>query len=299
MNEDLTIERATLPGRTHFPGTPTWQQRAARTTATALLAAACLSPAPVLAAVGHVAAADGEAEIGRGGVFATAEIGDAVELGDELRTGDGRLRVVFRDDSVLNLSEQTRVVVDEQVFAPDEGQFGSVLRLLHGRIRAAVSHYYGTAGSSYEVETPTAVAGVRGTTFVVGYDDEERLTEVIGVRGRVHVRGLDERLGDGVFVTAQEATTVAADGAPAPPIAIDEFLFRERLDAVEALGRGNLGGLASGGLLRGGSEVAPADRAPRAATQVTTLDDLRDASDVVGQPLPVVTTTRGRLGVPF
>lgn len=259
-----------------------------------------LAPLTALAAaVGNVASIEGEAEVGRDGVFAAAEIGTEVALGDELRTGDGRLRVVFRDDSVLNLAEDTRVVIDEQVFDPDQGQYNSVMRLLRGKVRAAVSHYYGEAGAEYEVETPTAVAGVRGTTFAISYDEVERLTEVVGIRGRVHVRSLDERLGDGVFVTAKEATTVAPDNAPVPPVLLDEMLFRERLDAIEVLGRAGLGDLASGATLRGGGEVAPADRAPRAATQWTTLDDLRDASDVVGQPLPVVETTRGRLGVPF
>jgi hypothetical protein len=76
------------------------------------------------------------------------------------------------------------------------------------------------------------------------------VTEVLGIRGRVHVRNLDERLGEGVYVTAQEATTVAPDEDPAPPSVLDELRFRERLDALEILGRQGLGNLASGATLR-------------------------------------------------
>lgn len=274
-----------------------WRRSARMPVLCAMLALAPL--AAHAAAVGQIAAVEGQAEVGRGGSTVPAAIGYEIELGDELRTGDGRMRILFRDDSVLSLSEDTNLVVDEQVFNPEAGNFSSVIRLLGGRIRAAVSEYYGEPGAAYEVETPTAVAGVRGTTFTVAYDDENRVTEVMGIRGRVHVRNLDDRLGDGVYLSAQEVTTVAPDGAPAPPEMIEEFLYRERLDAVEALGRGGLGRLAGGAMLRGGAEVASADRAPRAAVQSSAFNDLRDASDVVGQPLPVVETTRGRLGVPF
>lgn len=261
--------------------------------------AALAAPAAAVAAVGHIAVVEGQADLGRGGEYSAAGVGMEIELGDELRTADGRLRVVFQDDSVLNIAENTRLVVDEQVFQPEQGRFNSVMRLLGGKVRAAVSRYYQEPGAAYEVETPTAVAGVRGTTFLVTYDDSDEVTEVIGIRGRVHVRSLDERLGDGVYVSAKEATSVSPGTEPAPPSLLDEMFFRERLDAFEIIGRQGLGNVASGAAVQGGGEVAPADRAPLTGSQVTTLDDLRDASDVLGQPLPVVETTRGRLGVPF
>jgi hypothetical protein len=257
-----------------------------------------LAPA-ALAAVGQVASVEGIVDIGRAGVFSPAETGMDVELGDELRTADGRLRVIFQDDSVLNLAENTRLVIDSQVFEPEQSRFNSVMRLLGGKVRAAVSEYYQQPGAEYEVETPTAVAGVRGTTFLVTYDEMDDVTEVLGIRGRVHVRNLDERLGEGVYVSAKEATTVVPGQDPAPPSVLDELRFRERLDALEILGRQGLGNVASGATLQTGGEVAAADRAPLATSGATTLDDLRDASDVAGQPLGVVETTRGRLGVPF
>jgi hypothetical protein len=272
--------------------------RLGRALAAAVLLASVV-PGAALAAVGHVASVEGTAEIGRDGVFSLAETGTDIDLGDELRTTEGRMRVVFQDDSVLNIAENTRLVVDSQVFDPDQDTFSSALRLLSGKVRAAVSAYYQEPGAEFEVETPTAVAGVRGTTFLISYDEALDVTEVLGIRGRVHVRSLDERLGDGVFVTAKEATTVAPGEAPEPPAVLDDLLFRERLDSLEVLGRVEVGGLASGAALQTGGEVAPADRAPVTGAEVTSLDDLRDASDVVGQPLPVVETTRGRLGVPF
>jgi hypothetical protein len=51
--------------------------------------------------------------------------------------------------------------------------------------------------------------------------------------------------------------------------------------------------------VQSGASVAAPDRAPLGASTLTGVDDPRDASDVVGQPIPVIESDRGRLGVPF
>ena len=109
-----------------------------------------LLAAPVMAAedVGTVASMRGTAEIGRGGAFTPATVGATVQLGDELRTGTGQLRVVFRDDSVVDLAEGSSLTVDTQVFDPGNGRFSSLLRLAAGKARALVGDVYGTPGSS-------------------------------------------------------------------------------------------------------------------------------------------------------
>src|SRR5689334_19018403 len=95
--------------------------------------------------VGSVASVRGVADIGRGGARTAAVVGAPVELGDELRTGaDGQLRVVFRDDSVIDLTESSSLVIDEQVFDPSASRFSSLMRLVQGKARALVGKYYGT-----------------------------------------------------------------------------------------------------------------------------------------------------------
>ena len=89
--------------------------------------------------VGTVAATRGTADIGRGGARTAAAVGQTVELGDQLRTGsDGQLRVVFRDDSVIDLAENSSLVVDQQVFDPAASSFSSLMRLVSGKARAFV-----------------------------------------------------------------------------------------------------------------------------------------------------------------
>lgn len=259
----------------------------------------CAAPALAQEEVGHVASVEGTAEINRAGAVTAAVTGDPIQLGDELRTTEGQLRVVFRDDSVLNLGPDTRLVVDENVYQPEQGRFSSVVRLLGGKVRAAVGKVYRQPGASYEVETKTAVAGVRGTTFVVSFDDDSEVTEVVGIRGRVQVRSLDERLGDAVYVTAQEGTTVAPGQSPSRPTVLEPTLYRDRIEGLEIISLQGLGALASGVAIQSGGTVPPPDRAPLSTSSLTVTNDPRDTTDVVGQPLPVVEATRGRLGVPF
>jgi hypothetical protein len=100
--------------------------------------------------VGTVASVRGMATIGHGGVDTPATVGGVVQLGDELRTGpDGQLRVVFRDDSVIDLSESSALVVDDQVFNPSTSNFSSLMRLVSGKARALVGAYYRTSGAVY------------------------------------------------------------------------------------------------------------------------------------------------------
>ena len=254
--------------------------------------------------VGTVAVARGAAEIVRGGGAAAAAVGASVYTGDELRTGDGQMRVVFRDDSVLDLSEQTTLVVDQQVFDPGAGRFTSLMKLLTGKARALVSNYYGAPGASYEVETPTAVAGVRGTTFLVSYDAGLDATQVIGIEGRIEVRSLAARLGDTVYVTAQEGTTVRRGQAPTPPEPVADDLFRFETDAIQSLGAGVGGAVGAGSVagsgLQAGENVPAPDKAPSSSGLPGQLDagENRNAGDVAGQPLDVIKSNRGRLGVP-
>lgn len=272
--------------------------------AAALALAACLVPGAAGAEeVGNVASVRGSAEITRGGLATPAVVGAAVALGDELRTGtDGQLRVVFRDDSVLDLSEGSSLVVDEQVFDPGAGRFTSLLRLVSGKARALVGAYYGTPGASYEVQTPTAVAGVRGTSFLVAYDPAADATEVIGIRGRVQVRSLTAGAEDVIYVSAQEMTTVFRGAAPTAPQPLEERFFRHEVEGLEVLSLGRAGSLAASHPVGAGTTVAAPERAPASAGGIAGQlgrDELRNAADVVGQPLGVVDATRGSLGVPI
>ena len=72
------------------------------------------------------------------GASATAVVGAAVHMKDELRTGaTGRMQVTFRDNTVLTLGENASVLIDRYVYDPDKGIGETVLQATKGAFRFA------------------------------------------------------------------------------------------------------------------------------------------------------------------
>jgi hypothetical protein len=252
-----------------------------------------------------VAAAEGSAYIWRNGSSVQAVIGAAVQMGDQLATGrPGRMKVVFPDDSVLTVSEDSRVTVDDQVFSADAGKARSVFGLLRGKVNAAVSEYYRNPGNSYEIKTETAVAGVRGTEFAMTFDPDSALTEVTGIHGVVSVRSLNDLEGEGVLVTSNESTTVQRGQLPSAPKRINERLFRERIEGFEFVGHGrpeslvNAAAIASGGAVKvAAAGIVTQGAGPGLEGSVArNIGSEGDATSRIGQP-PVSVRLTGQLGL--
>jgi hypothetical protein len=214
------------------------------------------------------------------------------------------MKVAFQDDSVLTVSEDSRITVDEQVFAPADGKARSVFGLLRGKVNAAVSEYYRNPGNAYEIKTETAVAGVRGTEFAMTFDPEKALTEVTGIEGVVSVRSISDLEGTVVLVTANESTEVQRGQLPTSPRRINERMFRERIEGFEFIGHGrsessiNSTALASGGTVKvAGEGMVTQGAAPGLEHAVArNLGSEGDATSRIGQP-PSSVRLIGQLGL--
>jgi hypothetical protein len=227
--------------------------------------------------VGTIAALEPTVEIERGGERLAALLGAPIQLGDTLHTGpSGRLRVVFRDESVVNLAPDTKLLVDEQVYRSEEGAFASVLGLVRGKVRAMVSEHYTNPGASFQVETRTGVAGVRGTDFIALYDEGKEVTEVVGVSGRIAVSSPVALEGSSVVVTEREMTSVALGKLPTAPLRVDDLLFRQYLEDFEFIGAGRPESLALASPILTGNEV-PEDDLPEVPGP---------AGPTIGSPVP-------------
>jgi hypothetical protein len=118
------------------------------------------------ASVGVVDKVENEAKIVTGDTTTTAIIGTKVHMKDELRTGpDGRLKVTFRDDTVLTLGEKASVVIDRYVYDPDQSVGEAVLQATKGAFLFASDRIKGLKQHKIVVSTPVADIGVRGTQF--------------------------------------------------------------------------------------------------------------------------------------
>jgi hypothetical protein len=132
-----------------------------------------VSAADVSSMVATIQKASGTAMVARQGRSLAASTGLEILEGDTLRTGpDGSIGVTFRDDTVLSLGPESVLVVDEFVFAPRQGKFSIVLRMLKGTAGYLSGLISKLAPGSAHFETPTASIGIRGTRFVVRVDGQ-------------------------------------------------------------------------------------------------------------------------------
>jgi len=105
-----------------------------------------------------------------------AQVELPVYYGDTVRSGpDGEGEIVFTDESLLKITPNSRLAINT-IISPVEKK-NSVL-LFFGRIWSKVSRK-AFKNRSFEVQTPTAVCGVRGTDFTTAaYEDGTLLVQV-------------------------------------------------------------------------------------------------------------------------
>ncbi len=108
-----------------------------------------------------------------------ATVGMVVKEADQLKTTTGTVDLQTRSGSAIRVREFTSITV-----AKLAGKGGDETRLSmdHGGLLATVNK--NTAQEEFNVVTPTAVAGVRGTTFSVDVEDGQR-PRVKVVEGKV------------------------------------------------------------------------------------------------------------------
>ena len=119
-------------------------------------------------AIGIVQKVGGTATLVRQEGTLSATIGLEVHQNDTLRTGpDGSIGVVFNDDTMLSLGPDSVLVIDEYIFAPGQGKFSLVIRMLKGTAAYLSGLISKLSPESARFKTPTASIGIRGTKFVM------------------------------------------------------------------------------------------------------------------------------------
>ncbi|MCU0606215.1 MAG: FecR family protein [Candidatus Edwardsbacteria bacterium] len=173
-----------------------------------------------------------------------ADIDQPLYTGDSVRTGKGsRVELGYADGTVIRLGENSRLVIRSQ------GSVRSV-GLLSGKFWAKVAKLSG--GSRFEVSSPTAVAGVRGTVFKVEVD-RDSTSRVAVEEGEVEVHN-PVRQGRMVRLAALQEAFVRRRLDPTEPRRFDPG----REPRWERLTRQAFFGLAkaSRGLLAGAGRIA-------------------------------------------
>ncbi|MFH1429469.1 MAG: FecR family protein [Candidatus Margulisiibacteriota bacterium] len=99
-----------------------------------------------------------------------------VAIGDVIKTGyKGKVEMVLSNGNVLRLAEHSTVIIKDAPTREDE-QKHTTIKLIGGGIWNKVQKAFvdkEQTQSAYQVETPVAVAAVKGTLFTMSYGDEQ------------------------------------------------------------------------------------------------------------------------------
>jgi hypothetical protein len=132
-----------------------------------------VSSAKASPSIATVKKVSGMATVVRQGRTLPATIGLEIWENDTLHTGpNGSMGIAFNDDTFLSLGPRSDLVIDEFVFAPKQGKFSMVLRMLKGTVAYLSGLISKLAPDSAHFETPSASIGIRGTKFVVRVEGE-------------------------------------------------------------------------------------------------------------------------------
>ena len=137
-----------------------------------------------------------------------------------------KLKVSLIDGSYILLTENSKTKVEN---IEKEGK--SFLRMFTGKLRAVVKKVVGPK-SKFEVRTPTAIVGVKGTNFIVILTKD--MTEIVVIEGSVSVANILEGILGDVIVKANYYTKVRRFEPPDDPIEmsqseLDKFIKKHRL----------------------------------------------------------------------
>lgn len=183
-----------------------------------VIPAALARPEPAVADVLHVSGQASVRPASQAGAMPLA-VGGQVSEGAQIEVGqDGFVTLRLADGSVVRLSAGTQVRLRELRHAPSPGHVQSGLDLDRGRVDATVKPLPSTR-SRFEVRTPRAVGGVRGTTFGVAVGQGGDLIGDVR-EGAIHVRSLAAPTGaEGTLVRAGQGARVGNTTAVAPLLA--------------------------------------------------------------------------------
>ena len=91
----------------------------------------------VQAAVGKVTEQSGPTEIVRNKNSIPSKIGSGVEMNDTIVTAKAKAKLTFEDNTTVNITEQSKLVVDDFVYDPNKGSGKLAMKVVMGTARYA------------------------------------------------------------------------------------------------------------------------------------------------------------------
>ena len=84
---------------------------------------------------------------------------------DTVKTGKGKVAIGFIDDTRVDVTQHSKLIIDEFVYDPNTKTGSLSLKAALGTVRYASGQIAKTSPTNVQIKTPTATIGVRGTDF--------------------------------------------------------------------------------------------------------------------------------------
>ena len=179
--------------------------------------------------VGAIGQIKGSGVLERGkDVIIDGDVGVGVQSMDEAVTANGTMRINFIDDTRVELTEQSRLVIDEFVYDPSQDIGSLSMKASLGTVRYASGQIAKRYKQNVKISTPSATIGVRGTDFVMTVDEFGgsmiTLLPSCDVSGFCYVGEITVETDAGFVImnqAFQATSTLHGFQKPTPPVIID------------------------------------------------------------------------------
>ena len=172
--------------------------------------------------IGDIILQTGNAVIEQDGEDVKAEDDLDIFQYNTVKTGKGKVAIGFIDDTRVDVTEHSKLIIDEFVYDPNTKKGSLSLKAALGTIRYASGQIAKTSPTEVQIKTPTATIGVRGTDFTMTVDEIGSSTIILlpscDTNGFCFVGEItvESDAGQVIMNTAFQATTV--DTISSPPL---------------------------------------------------------------------------------
>ena len=90
---------------------------------------------------------------------------------DTVKTGNGKVGIEFIDATRVDVTQHSKLIIDEFVYDPNSGTGKLSLKASLGTVRYASGQIAKNSATNVKITTPTATIGVRGTDFTMTIDE--------------------------------------------------------------------------------------------------------------------------------
>ncbi len=207
------------------------------------------TPKAEAAVVGHFTEVEGRVDLMKGGnpPATPVKVQDPVEVGDVVRTKSlSRAQVKFVDDTVLTISPESRVGVEEYMYDGSKGQRKASLEVFRGLVHTLVTKIIKVEQPDFLIKTHTGILGIRGSDIYT--QPHPTSTHYYMNSGEATVKNRWSEVKGEVHLGPRQFTVVGQGLTPTTPMHFDveDIAHLKSRLAPQSGGKGGAGGTSSG-----------------------------------------------------